>query len=159
MESDKLKKPDFCQKSIEENILNLKIISKIKEHDKLSSQEKIIKIDPPSILQGVYRWANSEGRAITLEKLTEIIDESMKITESLLAREKELKENEYLDLQENNSQIFQNFIIELTASLLGLENLKKTYSDDINVTSEIDLLLKKITTRIEKMTKLCSIKI
>ena len=144
---------------IEDNLLNLKIISKIKENDKLSSQEKIIKIDPPSLLQGVYRWMNAEGRSITMEKLTNIINESMLITEGLLKREKELKENEYLDLQENNSQIFQNFIIELTNSLLGLENLKKTYYEDINMMSKLDILLRKITTRIDKMTKLCSIKI
>ena len=147
------------KKQIEDNLLNLKIISKIKENDKLSSQEKIIKIDPPSILQGVYRWMNSEGRSITLEKLTEIVNDSMDITEGLLKREKDLKENEYLDLQENNSQIFQTFIIELTNSLLGLENLKKTYCNDINIMSQLDILLKKITTRIDKMTKLCSIKI
>ena len=147
------------KKQIEDNLLNLKIISKIKENDKLSSQEKIIKIDPPSILQGVYRWMNSEGRSITLDKLTEIVNNSMDITEGLLKREKDLKENEYLDLQENNSQIFQTFIIELTNSLLGLENLKKTYCNDINIMSQLDILLKKITTRIDKMTKLCSIKI
>ena len=147
------------KKQIEDNLLNLKIISKIKENDKLSSQEKIIKIDPPSILQGVYRWMNSEGRSITLEKLTEIVNNSMDITEGLLKREKDLKENEYLDLQENNSQIFQTFIIELTNTLLGLENLKKTYCNDINIMSQLDILLKKITTRIDKMTKLCSIKI
>jgi hypothetical protein len=149
----------LAKNRIEDNLLNLKIISKIKENDKLSSQEKIIKIDPPSILQGVYRWINAEGRSITMEKLTDIINESMLITEGLLEREKELKENEYLDLQENNSQIFQNFIIELTNSLLGLENLKKTYHDDINIMSQLDILLKKLTTRIDKMTKLCSIKI
>lgn len=147
------------KKQIEDNLLNLKIISKIKENDKLSSQEKIIKIDPPSILQGVYRWMNSEGRSITLDKLTEIVNNSMDITEGLLKREKDLKENEYLDLQENNSQIFQTFIIELTNTLLGLENLKKTYCNDINIMSQLDILLKKITTRIDKMTKLCSIKI
>ena len=149
----------LAKSRIEDNLLNLKIISKIKENDKLSSQEKIIKIDPPSLLQGVYRWMNAEGRTITMEKLTDIINESMLITEGLLKREKELKENEYLDLQENNSQIFQNFIIELTNSLLGLENLKKTYYEDINIMSQLDILLKKITTRIDKMTKLCSIKI
>ena len=149
----------LTKNQIEDNLLNLKIISKIKENDKLSSQEKIIKIDPPSLLQGVYRWMNAEGRNITLEKLTEIVNDSMVITEGLLQREKELKENEYLDLQENNSQIFQNFIIELTNSLLGLENLKKTYHEDINIMSQLDILLKKITTRIDKMTKLCSIKI
>lgn len=147
------------KKRIEDNLLNLKIISKIKENDKLSSQEKIIKIDPPSILQGVYRWMNAEGRCITIEKLTDIVNDSMDITEGLLKREKDLKENEYLDLQENNSQIFQTFIIELTNTLLGLENLKKTYCDDINIMSQLDILLKKITTRIDKMTKLCSIKI
>lgn len=147
------------KKRIEDNLLNLKIISKIKENDKLSSQEKIIKIDPPSILQGVYRWMNAEGRCITLEKLTDIVNDSMEITEGLLKREKDLKENEYLDLQENNSQIFQTFIIELTNTLLGLENLKKTYCNDINIMSQLDILLKKITTRIDKMTKLCSIKI
>ena len=149
----------LAKSRIEDNLLNLKIISKIKENDKLSSQEKIIKIDPPSLLQGVYRWMNAEGRSITMEKLTDIINESMLITEGLLKREKELKENEYLDLQENNSQIFQNFIIELTNSLLGLENLKKTYYEDINIMSQLDILLRKITTRIDKMTKLCSIKI
>ena len=147
------------KKQIEDNLLNLKIISKIKENDKLSSQEKIIKIDPPSLLQGVYRWMNAEGRSITLEKLTAIVNDSMEITEGLLKREKDLKENEYLDLQENNSQIFQTFIIELTNTLLGLENLKKTYCTDINIMSQLDILLKKITTRIDKMTKLCSIKI
>tara|TARA_Y100000590_G_C15406340_1_gene895840 strand:- start:112 stop:582 length:471 start_codon:yes stop_codon:yes gene_type:complete len=147
------------KKRIEDNLLNLKIISKIKENDKLSSQEKIIKIDPPSMLQGVYRWMNAEGRCITLEKLTDIVNASMEITEGLLKREKDLKENEYLNLQENNSQIFQTFIIELTNTLLGLENLKKTYCDDINIMSQLDILLKKITTRIDKMTKLCSIKI
>ena len=41
---------------------------------------------------------NSEGRSITLEKLTEIVNNSMDITEGLLKREKDLKENEYLEI-------------------------------------------------------------
>jgi hypothetical protein len=144
---------------IEDNILNLKIISKIKENDKLCTHEKIIKIDPPSILQGVNRWINSEGRGVTLEKLKEIINNSLKITEKLLEDEKFKKDHNLKDLEENNSQIFQKFIIEMTNSLLGLENLKKTYCDDITITAQIDILIKKITIRIEKMTKLFSIQI
>lgn len=144
---------------IEDNILNLKIISKIKENDKLCTHEKIIKIDPPSILQGVNRWINSEGRAVTLDKLKDIINNSLKITEKLLEDEKFKKDNNLKDLEENNSQIFQKFIIEMTNSLLGLENLKKTYCEDITITAQIDILIKKITIRIEKMTKLFSIQI
>ena len=144
---------------IESNILNLKIISKIKEHDKLCTNEKIIKIDSPSIFQGVTRWINSEGRGVTLEKLQEIIAETLDITEKLFDAEKIKKDYNNKDLEENNSQIFQKFIIEMTNSLLGLENLKKTYSKDILISSQIDLLLKKITIRIDKMTKLFSIRI
>ena len=147
------------QELIENNILNLKIISKIKENDKLSSQKEIIRIDPPNLLQGIYRWINSEGREITLEKLTLIIDNTMKITEELLNEERERTYINSVDFKENNSEILQNYIIEMTNSLLGLENLKKTYSLDISISSKIDLLLKKISTRIDKMSKLFSINI
>ena len=144
---------------VENNILNLKIISKIKENDKLSSQKEIIKIDPPTLLQGVYRWINSEGREITLEKLTVIVESTMKITEELLDKERDKNDTNYIDFKENNSEILQNYIIEMTNSLLGLENLKKTYNNDISIASKIDLLLRKINTRNEKMSKLFSINI
>lgn len=152
-------KPKLNKQDIENNILNLKIISKISEGDKLSTSENIIKIDPPSILQGVNRWINSEGRGVTLKKLEEIVNDTLSITEKLLESERNIKDEKQKDLDENNSQIFQKFIIEMTNSLLGLENLKKTYTEDIMITSQIDLLLKKITTRIDKMTKLFQINI
>ena len=151
--------PKPNKEEIETNILNLKILSKIKEHDKLSTNDKIIKIDSPSIFQGMTRWINSEGRGVTLERLKEIIDKTLDITEKLLDSEKVKKDYNNKDLEENNSQIFQKFIIEMTNCLLGLENLKKTYGEDILIASQIDLLLKKITIRIEKMTKLFAIRI
>ena len=151
--------PKPNKEEIETNILNLKILSKIKEHDKLSTNDKIIIIDSPSIFQGMTRWINSEGRGVTLERLKEIIDDTLDITEKLLDSEKIKKDYNSRDLEENNSQIFQKFIIEMTNCLLGLENLKKTYGEDILIASQIDLLLKKITIRIEKMTKLFSIRI
>jgi hypothetical protein len=151
--------PKPNKEEIETNILNLKILSKIKEHDKLSTNDTIIKIDSPSIFQGMTRWINSEGRGVTLERLKEIIDNTLDITEKLLDSEKIKKDYNSKDLEENNSQIFQKFIIEMTNCLLGLENLKKTYGEDILIASQIDLLLKKITIRIEKMTKLFSIRI
>lgn len=151
--------PKPNKEEIETNILNLKIISKIKENDKLCTNDKIIKIDSPSIFQGMTRWINSEGRGVTLERLKEIIDKTLDITEKLLDSEKVKKDYNNKDLEENNSQIFQKFIIEMTNCLLGLENLKKTYGEDILIASQIDLLLKKITIRIEKMTKLFAIRI
>ena len=47
----------------------------------------------------------------------------------------------------------------MTNSLLGIENLKKTYKNDITISSKLDIIIKKMFNRIEKMNKLFSIKI
>ena len=143
------------QKFIDENILNLKIISKIKENDKLLANKSLLEIDSPHLFQSVNRWYNKENRNITIEKLNNILEGTFKITKILLEKEKNNKEEK--SLEDNNSQIFQNLILEMKNSLVGIENLKKTYSEDILVSSQLDLLISKLSSRIEKMSKLFTI--
>lgn len=156
--NDFKKKNLINNKEIEDNILNLKIISKIREGDKLLTQNDIIEIDKATVLQGVYRWMNSEGRQVTIKKLNDIVEDTIKITDHLFDNEKK-KLIKCEELEENNSQLFQKFILEMTNSLLGLENLKKTYKGDITISAQIDILLGKLNIRIEKMSKVFSIKI
>ena len=109
------------------------------------------------MFQGLERWFNSESRNITMEKLNEILGNTFEITDKLISEEKKINRNQGLnnmDLEENNSQIFQRFILEMTNSLSGLENLKKTYSDDILISSQLDLVISKLNNRLEKMNKL-----
>ena len=143
------------QKFIDENILNLKIISKIKENDKLLANKSLLEIDSPHLFQSVNRWYNKENRNITIEKLNNILEGTFKITKILVEKEKDDKEE--ISLEDNNSQIFQTLILEMKNSLVGLENLKKTYSEDILVSSQLDLLISKLSSRIEKMSKLFTI--
>jgi len=145
-------------KILEDTLLNLKIISNIKENDKLNSLGKIVKINQPYMLQGLERWYNKESRNSTVVKLDSIVNNSFELTEIILAREKDENEDDK-SLKENNNQIFQNLLYEMTNSLLGLENLKKTYKDDITISSKLDIIIKKMFNRIEKMNKLFSIKI
>ena len=143
---------NITQKFIDENILNLKIISKIKPNDKLLANNNLLEIDSPHILQSVNRWYNNESRSITIEKLKIILEGTFKITKILLENEKQNKDDDK-SLEENNSQIFQTLILEMRNSLVGLENLKKTYSEDILISSQLDLLINKLNTRIDKMSK------
>jgi hypothetical protein len=143
---------NITQKFIDDNILNLKIISKIKPNDKLLANNNLLEIDSPYILQSVNRWYNNESRSITIEKLNSILEGTFKITKILLENEKNNKEDDK-SLEENNSQIFQTLILEMRNSLVGLENLKKTYSEDILISSQLDLLINKLNTRIDKMSK------
>tara|TARA_B110000977_G_C10954169_1_gene445860 strand:+ start:542 stop:1054 length:513 start_codon:yes stop_codon:yes gene_type:complete len=145
-------------KLIDETILNLKIISNIKENDKLITSKNIIEIDNPYILQGINRWYNNENRIITIKKLNEICENTFKITEYLITNEKEKKDKDNI-LKYNNNEIFQSLIIEMTNSINGIENLKNTYSKDILISSQLDILKKNMLMKIDKLNKLFSINI
>ena len=139
-------------KFIDENILNLKIISKIKENDKLLAHKNLLEIDSPHLFQSVNRWYNNENRNITIDKLNNILEGTFNITKSILEKEKNNKE-EKKSLEENNSQLFQTLILEMRNCLIGLDNLKKTYSEDILISSQLDLLINKLNNRVDKMNK------
>ena len=137
-------------------LLNLKIISKLEENDKLITNQDILKIDKPVFFQGVKRWFSKEGRETTMDKLNEIYNESFKITDGILKDEK-MDKKEDNDLDDSNSQIFQKFIVEFTNSLNGIDNLKKTYKDDVPMKSQLDMIGNKLSNRLEKMNKICKI--
>ena len=87
-----------------------------------------------------------------------IYENSFDITDILLTKEKESNENKK-ELEDSNSQIFQKFIIEFTNSLTGIDNLKKTYKDDILVLSQLDMISNKLNSRLEKMNDIFKIKL
>ena len=128
----------------------------MEENDKLITNKDIIKIDKPDIFQGIKRWYSKEGRENTMKKLNNIFDSSFKITDEILEKEKD-KNVEHNNLDDSNSQIFQKFIVEFTNSLKGIDNLKKTYNQDIPMTSQLDMIANKLGNRLEKMNKICKI--
>lgn len=151
---------DNMEKLIDETILNLKILSNIKKNDKLITNTNILEIDNPNILQGLNRWYYNENRELTVKKLNQICENTFKITDYILSNEKDKNiTNQKNVLQYNNNELFQLLIIEMTNSLNGLNNLKDTYVKDISISSQIDILKKKITMKIEKLNKLFSLNI
>ena len=85
---------------IDTYLLNLKIISKLEENDKLITTDKLLKIDKPTIFQGVHRWMSNESRSNTLEVLNQIYENSFDITDILLNKEKEATENKKMVLNQ-----------------------------------------------------------
>ena len=144
--------------SIDNNILNLKIISKIEENDKLITTNNLLKIDRPTLFQGVHRWIGNEGRQNTIERLNEIYETSFNITDDLLNKEKSVKEDKN-ELGNTNSQIFQKYIVEFTNSLNGIDNLRKTYKNDVLILSQLEMISNKVNTRLEKMNDIFKIKV
>lgn len=145
-------------KILENLLLNVKILSNIKEFDKLStSNDEMLVIDSPSYLQGIYRTFYGDSREETLNKIDNIINDLFKITDEMLDNETKKKKKYYNNFKDDNSTIFQKIAINLSESIKGLQNLKITYIKDVSITSRLDIIINKIQNRINKIVQLLQI--
>jgi hypothetical protein len=157
--------PDYTSEQVIDNILlNLEILSRIKEHDKLSNQDKILEIDT-RLGQFFRRWFSGDSRGNTLSRIEDIANLTIQITNHLLEAEyddsnKTFNEKETLlrSFETNKSQYFIKFSKNMTDAIQGLNNLKKTYEYDEAIKSRIDMVIDKLTCRLGKITEKLAIK-
>jgi len=160
-----LDEPDYTSEQIIDNILlNLEILSRIKEHDKLSNQDKILEIDT-RMGQSLRRWFSGDSRCNTLTRIEEIANLTIQITNQLLEAEyddsnKTFNEKETLlrSFETNKSQYFIKFSKNMADAIQGLNNLKKTYEYDEAIKSRIDMVIDKLTCRLGKITEKLAIR-
>lgn len=117
----------FDSTCVEETILNLKMISKIKQNDKLIIVNKILHVDN-RYLQPVFRWYSADNRYDTIDFITHVINEGIEFSRTL------------------EHPIFNVDTIkeELTNAINGLDKLSATYKLDNLVIAKIDILKEKI---------------
>ncbi len=122
--------------NIETVVLNLKLISKIKQNEKLIIDNKIIKVDV-RILQNIRRWLTSDGRDESIDYVEFIISETIAYINNLV---------------DDNNLVYSKskLIEELSNTSNGLDNLKSTYKIDNIITSRIDILKEKINNMCNK---------
>jgi len=142
--------------------INLKIFSRIKKQDKLCFSGDSLEIDNRYVAF-VRRWFNSDDRNKSIEYINAIIQRVFTIVDETYSNEQNKtgvkKSNDISPFKEENSNLLQRFSIELSNTITGLENLKKTYNDDSLIKSNLDLVIDKIKIRIDKINKLLRIHI
>lgn len=155
---------DNNQPNLENLLLNLQIISNIKEYDKLSIISEKLCIDKPTIFQGLWRKINGDGRIETLDSINNLIDTIFRYTDTLLEKENRnkykinYKLDENISFSDETSKIFSDIMINLDNCIKGLQNLKITYLSDISINSQLNFLISKILTRVDKIKKILVIK-
>ena len=115
--------------NIDEIILNLKMISKIKQNNKMIIINGIISVDS-RVLQPLLRWYTSDTREDTISFISNIINSALSII-----GEERLSNHIY-----DKDTIKQ----ELLNTIQGLDNLSATYKIDNLMVSKIDILREKI---------------
>jgi len=118
---------------IEDIVLNLKLISKIKQNDKMIIINQILNVDS-RLLQSVRRWYTCDNRNDTVQFIENVINTAI----------------DYMNHDKTNRVYDVDSIkIELKNTLQGLDNLSATYKIDNLIISKIDILK-------EKISKLCN---
>jgi len=117
----------MCDSEIDELIVNLAILAKLKINNKLSTTDSsYLNIQKNNgiisgIIEGPVRWFYGEGRDIAIKKIDLLISKALKY----------YKEN--------------NVLIEyLKNSIVGLENLKATYINCTQTNARLDVIIDKI---------------
>ena len=146
------------QEKLDYLILCLRIISNVKEYDKLTIIDNKVCIDTPYMFQGLWRKWYGQGRTETLDCIKGIVSEIFEFTDSILKMNRQHKYNSqpisiYQDsptiftnvksdtevgFKESNSCVFSNIMIHLDESIKGIQNLKITYLGDTNISSELE---------------------
>ena len=154
-------------------LLELKIISNIKEFDKICIR-KNIEIDAPHLLQSITRKINGDSRDKTISYINDVVMDIFKILDDLLKKEMinennivssstqlYLNKDKYIqkyNFKDETISVYQKISQNLTQSITGLQNLKITYLNDISTTSKLDMLVVKIQNRISKINNMMVLK-
>ena len=129
-------------------VLNLKILSKLKENYKLNVNDKNLSIDS-SYIPSITRYFSDDSRngtIIFLENLDKLIKNKI---EKIV--EENSNNNMFLNSKEN---ILLQISHNLTMSLVGLNNLIKTYNNDELITSKLEMVINSFDLKIKKIANI-----
>ena len=115
-------------------LLNLEILSQIKENDKISIQlvpgEKKLFVDHFSYLSSLTRWYNRYNREDSLNYLDELLNN--------------IQHNASYIINGNHLQECDLLVSSIRKALKGLDNLKETYNIDSIISSRLILIIDKL---------------
>ncbi len=128
--------------------VNLKILSKIEKNGRISkSLDGIIRLEKENFYQAIKRFLARDSRKKSLCEIKSIVDETIGFLYNILNSKFVSDEHNYTSNEFHNTfEIIELLVKSLNESKKGLENLKFTYSSDINITSQLDIIIMKIST-------------
>lgn len=123
-------------------LLNLEILSQIKENDKISIQilpgEKKMFVDHYNYTISLSRWYNGYNREDSIKYIEEL-SQNIESSASYIINGNHIDDNEIL-------------VTSIKKALIGLDSLKQTYLSDSVISSRIILIIEKLNTIIKNLT-------
>lgn len=157
--SHSLKK--ITQEMIDNLLYKLQIFTSIQKGNKLLCKtDNNVTIDN-SYIPAFSRWYYSEDRNVTIDLIKNTINDVYSITDTIFRnevalqkndKEKEMRTNSVNNFfKYSNQEILKKILLVSSSSLKGLQNLRTTYQDDIQITTELDIQINKLQLRVSKL--------
>ena len=146
---------NFSDKSYDDLILDLNILSKLKANQKLCIIGNKLCIDI-KYLKSITRYFNDDSRENTINYLEQLYKKLTNELELLIKTFNNDKKDDYLC--ETNTNILINLNHYLKLSLGGINNLIQTYINDEVIKSRIELLINDIELKNRKISELLIVK-
>jgi len=111
----------------DEAVINLNILSNLDQNKKLITKETYLNVEVNNFLlpEFLKRWYRGDGRDKSVKKVDEIVRKSLKIL--------------------NERPEIESYLIN---SVKGIENLKATYSSDVQTVARLNTIIDKINRKI-----------
>lgn len=154
--------------TIDQIIINLKIIALIKKHEKLSirNTNQSLFIDGKSnflYIQSIKRWLNHDNRQRTIDYIEKIINKTFQCMDAIYEEFKnKSSDNKKVKCEEVFEEDKESLLLRLSKEIInsseGLKNLRITYKQDSLINSQIQLILDKIRIKVDKINTALNVK-
>lgn len=156
---------------VERILLNLKIIGMLRQHERFSTQNNTIEVEPNTYLLGVRRWFRGERREVNIEFLRQVFNSAFSFLDakapaihmlsgknhrpvratSMITNMPCKVDNEPAAQRDLTSDgiLFYQVAHEVETAILGMQNLQTTYERDYLVVAQIQVMIDSIRRRLE----------
>jgi hypothetical protein len=150
--------------------INLKVLSKIEEGQKLYTKDEYLTLDDGTTYkQTLLRWWHGEDRTKTLDKIQEVVANSIgcgqnAINSEILVQKSTTKDTCVSDkvkirhweterdkfIQTDNKDLLKGLSSEMDKALVGIRKLMSTYEDDKTLGSKLELEIELLERNVER---------
>jgi hypothetical protein len=145
----------MAELTVDRVLHDLKIISALREGDKLCMADGALCVMHPSPFNLVWRWSRGESRVKTLDTLRTVLLDALAMAEYSIDRviRRGSREAEAVTADYTAQSTVRRLYKGTQSSVLGLKYLRTTYAGDGHTTATIDVLRERVTERLDGISR------
>ena len=134
---------------------DLKLLSTLRENDRVYVNDGLLCIDPPGPLTALYRWSRGDTRQKSIAAVQRTIFDALKLAEfgmeKVMRSAKSSRQAEVHEIAHKSTVI--RLYKELQRATAALRHLRTTYIDDRSIVVQLDVIRERVTERLAAMQK------